>query len=792
MKKIEFNEQWEYGYLDQKNGKAISLPHDAMIYEKRTDNSGGGEHIGWFEGHDYWYEKQFFADETLLNKTVIVEFEGIYHNAEIYCNDEKLIYWPYGYSSIFVDLTGKINPGDNRIKVIARNKQQPNSRWYTGSGIYRPVWMYILPQKHIEHNTIRIETTDYTKGEILISLKTNAPGQIQVEVMDDDTVVISDSVHTEGSLSIVRNIPNTKLWSPDTPNLYTCKVSFLDDEHVVRFGIRSIQCDAQGGFRINGDRVIMRGACVHHDNGLLGACAYEFAERRKVRLIKDAGFNAIRSAHNPCSKAMLDACDEMGILMIDELSDCWYIHKTKYDYACHFAQWWRRDINAMVNKDVNHPSIVMYSIGNEVSETSQKEGIALTRQMTEYLYDLDQSRPVTCGVNIFFNYLFSLGLGVYTDKKADRAAKMNTKPGKKKKPAVGSEYFNKIAGLLGDKTMKIGATLRGSDRKTKDAFSELDVAGYNYGILRYKNDLKRYPNRVILGTETFCKDTYAFWKIAEKNSALIGDFVWSGIDYLGELGLGAQEYSNYADDFTHGVGWISSGCGRLDLTGKELSEADYMKVAYGIDPIHIAVKPADHFGEAHSSSAWRMTNARSSWSWNGCEGKTTQIEVYADAHTVALYLNGKLIKQKPAGKNARTYFKIKYYPGTIKAVAYDIENNEIASSSLTSAGDDTILGMKPEMTKIHENDLAYIRFQYTDKNGILKPLARGRITLEITGGELLAFGHACPYNKDGYHHDFSETYFGEAMAIIKPKAKVINIAAASRFGKCSSSIEVCS
>ena len=343
------------------------------------------------------------------------------HNAEIYLNDEKLVFWPYGYSSIFVDLTGKIKAGDNLVKVIARNAQQPNSRWYTGSGIYRPVWMYILPQKHIELNTIRIETIDYTKGEILVSFQTNVPGAVQIEIIDQDTVVISDSGTTEGAFSIISKIPNAKLWSPDAPNLYTCKISFYDDEHTVRFGIRSIQCDAHGGFRINGDRVIMRGACVHHDNGLLGACAYAFAERRKVQLIKNAGFNAIRSAHNPCSKTMLDACDELGVLMIDELSDCWYIHKTKYDYASHYAQWWKKDISLMVDKDVNHPSVVMYSIGNEVSETSQKKGIELTQEMTEYLYDLDRNRPVTCGINIFFNYLFSLGFGVYTDKKADKA-----------------------------------------------------------------------------------------------------------------------------------------------------------------------------------------------------------------------------------------------------------------------------------------------------------------------------------------------------------------------------------
>ena len=293
-----------------------------------------------------------------------------------------------------------------------------------------------------------------------------------------------------------------------------------------------------------------------------------------MRILMENGYNALRSAHNPCSKALLDSCDRLGMLVMDEYVDAWYIHKTDFDYVHYFEKWWREDLKDMVSKDYNHPSVIMYSTGNEVSETAQKKGIRLTKEMTEYLHTLDD-RPVTCGINIFFNFLSSVGFGVYNDKKAKKEVE---KAGKRK--AVGSEFFNNLAGLLGDNTMKLGATLHGCDVRTRDAYAGMDIAGYNYGILRYRHDLKKYPQRLILGSETFCKDAYTFWELAKKHRRIIGDFVWAGMDYLGEVGIGAWEYRDYAPDFSHGPGWISAGSGRIDLTGKPLAEAAYTRVAF--------------------------------------------------------------------------------------------------------------------------------------------------------------------------------------------------------------------
>ena len=251
-----------------------------------------------------------------------------------------------------------------------------------------------------------------------------------------------------------------------------------------------------------------------------------------------------------------------------------------------------------------------------MSETAQKKGIALCGKLTDRFHELDATRPVTCGINIFFNFLSSMGFGVYSDKKADQAVK-----NAKKKKAVGSEFFNKLSGIMGADFMKFGATLYPCDLKTRDAFANMDIAGYNYGINRYEHDLKKYPTRMILGSETFCSDAYRFYELAKKHPRIIGDFVWAGMDYLGEAGIGSCEYKEYAPRFDGGLGWVSAGSGRLDLTGKPLAEMAYTRVAFGLQDIAIGVVPVNNTNSPHSPSAWKMTNAIESWSWNGCDGK---------------------------------------------------------------------------------------------------------------------------------------------------------------------------
>lgn len=766
-----FNIGWRFSRLgEEERAVPITLPHDAMLAEPRTAEAAGGTNTGWFEGRDYVYEKTFSAPAEWAEKTLLLEFEGVYHNAEVWLNGEQLAFHAYGYTGFYVPLAGKVRPGgENVLRVVARNADQPNSRWYSGAGIYRPVWLHVLPEAHILPEGVKVKTLDHRAPAVGVSAATSCPGTVRVEILDGGAVLAAAELPTEGRAHTDIPLPGAELWSPDTPRLYTCRVTFGEDVREVPFGVRTVTCDPKNGFCINGERVILRGACIHHDNGLLGAVAHPFAEERKIRLLKEAGYNAIRSAHNPCSKALLDACDALGMLVMDEYADMWYTHKTVHDYAAELPQRWREDLGDMVDKDYNHPSVVMYSIGNEVSETAQPRGIALCGEMTEFLHTLDD-RPVTCGINIFFNFLSSMGFGVYSDKKAakDAAQAQKRKGAPAKKKAVGSEFFNNLAGLFGSGFMKFGATLHGSDVKTRDAFAKLDAAGYNYGEKRYEKDLKKYPHRVIVGSETFCADALRFWDLAKEHPALIGDFVWTGIDYLGEVGLGAMEYKDYAPDFGHGPGWIAAGVGVLDLTGASTGQTAYTQVAFELSPIRMAVVPADHAFEPHSPSAWRMTNAQETWAWNGCEGRETRVEIYARGAEAALFLNGKQMGRRRPDRDGKCAFRVTWAPGELTAVSYGADGKELARTSLHSAGEETVLALLPEQERVKPEDLCYIRLRYADGTGMRKPLARGEIKVRVQGGTLLALGSACPYNEGGYLADETDTYYGEALAIVRP------------------------
>ena len=768
MQSILFHDHWYVRHTDENGpGKPVPLPHDAMLSEPRTADAGGGLNISWFEGRDYVYTRHFSVSKKDLMMHNVLEFEGVYRKAEVWINGKKTAFRPYGYTNFYVELDDCLREGDNTVEVIARNGDQPNSRWYSGSGIYRPVKWWRSPKKHIELNGVRIRTLRVNPAVIEISVRTSEPGPVTVQILDGETVTTEASF--EGSTQIT--ISDAKLWSVDTPSLYTAKVRFGEDTAVETFGIRTLQW-GKDGFLVNGERVILRGACVHHDNGLLGAVCHPDAVERKLRILKENGYNAIRSAHNPCSKAALEVCDRIGLMVMDEYIDQWYIHKTQHDYVEYFDQFRHQDLADMVDKDYNHPCVIMYSTGNEVAETAQPKGIALTEEMTEELHRLDATRPVTCGINIFFNFLNSIGMGQYSDEKAakeaQRAANAKASGKKKKESATGSKFFNDMAGLLGADFMKLGATLHGSDVTTRQAYARMDIAGYNYGEKRYRRDLKKYPDRLILGSETFCSDAYRFWELAKENPRLLGDFVWSGIDYLGEDGIGAWEYKEYAPEFEHNVGWISAGAGRIDLTGKPLGEALYTRVAFEQDSgPFLAVRPICHAGRSHSPSAWKMTNAMPTWSFRGWEGKQAHVEVYARADSVELLLNGASLGRKQVKNNCVFTFQVPYANGKLEAVAYDAPGHETGRSTLETAGEETILRAVPEETMVRAGHLSFIRLQYTDSNGIVKPCERGVLDVKVEGGRLVGLGSACPYYERSYLDSTCDTYYGEALAIVE-------------------------
>lgn len=768
MKSISFNLGWYVRHVEDSGlGTPVTLPHDAMLSEPRTALAEGGLNVSWFEGRDYVYTKKWDVTQEQLAQHNVLEFEGVYRKAEVFVNGKKAAFRPYGYTNFYVELDGLLRAGENTVEVIARNADQPNSRWYSGAGIYRPVKLWSSPKKYIPLNGVKIRTVSVSPAVIAVTVKTSVPGDVQVEILDGGRVAASAT----GSGSFQLEIPNGKLWSVEHPNLYTARVTFGEDVDEETFGIRSLTW-GNDGMKINGERIILRGACIHHDNGLLGAACHPDALERRLRILKENGYNAIRSAHNPCSKAALEICDRMGMLVMDEYIDHWYIHKTKYDYVEFFDQFWKQDMTDMVDKDYNHPCVILYSTGNEVAETAQPRGIALAGEMTQLLHSLDSTRPVTCGINIFFNFLNSIGFGQYSDEKAEkeaaRAAKAKAAGKKAKEKSTGSKFFNDMAGIMGADFMKLGATLHGSDVTTRKAFANMDIAGYNYGEKRYKKDLKKYPDRLILGSETFCSDAYRFWELAKDNPRLIGDFVWSGFDYLGEAMVGSWEFAEYAKNFDAGLGWMTAGSGRIDLTGKPLGEALYTRVAFEqAQGPFLAVRPLCHDSKRHSPSAWKMTNAMPSWSWQGCEGKKAHVEVYARAAQVELLLNGKSVGKQSMKNNCLFTFHVPYENGTLEAVAYDASGKEMGRCALKTAEAETVLQAVPEETQVKPGHLCFIRLQYADAQGIVKPAERGLLDVTVEGGKLVGLGSACPYYELDYRGSKADTYYGEALAIVE-------------------------
>ena len=506
MKKLDFNSGWTFRKAEEPPAaRAVTLPHDAMIHEGRSAAAPGGSDNAFFPGGTYIYEKTFEAPDAAHCEVL---FEGVYRNATVALNGETLATHAYGYTPFAVTLDGKLHPGANTLTVTADNADAPSGRWYTGSGIYRPVWMYTGGKGYIRREGIRVTTLSVNPAQVQVEVDASG-GLPAVELLDPSGRVVASGSGADLTLTV----PDARLWSEDSPSLYTCRVTLTEggellDEAAVSFGIRRIQWNARQGLLVNGRSVKLRGACVHHDNGVVGACAFPESEERRVRKLKQAGFNAIRSAHNPCSAAMLDACDRYGVYVIDEAWDMWYNHKTRYDYADNWEANWQQDLTAMARRDYNHPSVIAYSIGNEVSEPAEAKGVALAHQMVELLHGLDKGRPVTAGINLMIIDRASRGQGIYANDGSGVQAQKKKKPKdgqQEEKVQNASLMFNIMASLIGS-GMNKAANSKHADAVTAPVLDALDLAGYNYASGRYEKDGKLHPDRVIYGSETFPQD----------------------------------------------------------------------------------------------------------------------------------------------------------------------------------------------------------------------------------------------------------------------------------------------
>ena len=480
-----------------------------------------------------------------------------------------------------------------------------------------------------------------------------------------------------------------------------------------------------------------------------------------MRILKEAGFNALRAAHNPASRALLDACDKYGMYLMDETFDMWYNRKNKYDYGCDFAENWQQDTRAMVERDYNHPSVILYSIGNEVAEPFEQKGVDTGRAQIDLIHSLDKSRPVTCGVNLMIIGRAAKGNGIYKD------GEMNTASSGKKQKEGGnaSLAFNIMASFIGTGMNKGGNSKR-VDELTSPFLDSLDIAGYNYASGRYPLEGRAHPERIVFGSETFPQDIYKNWKMVEQYPYLIGDFMWAAWDYLGESGIGAWSYTG-GMPFNRPYPWLLSGAGVVDILGVPDVSCRYAQVVWGLctKPV-IGVRPVNHPGVRPSKSVWRATNAIESWSWQGCEGNKAQIEVYAQAYSVELYLNGKSLGKKCL-KEYKAMFGTRYQPGTLTAVAYDARGNVVSRSELRSAAGEVCVAVRPEKESVCPGEILYVPVVLADKQGVTESNADRTLTVRVKGGELLAFGSANPCVEERYDAGRFTTYQGRALAVVR-------------------------
>lgn len=558
-------------------------------------------------------------------------------------------------------------------------------------------------------------------------------------------------------------IPNAKLWSDETPNLYTARIHAIQDyrdETEVIFGIRQITWSSKGLF-VNGQNTLLRGGCIHHDNGILGSACYAQSEDRKVRILKQEGFNAIRCAHNPASTALLNACDRYGMYVMDETFDMWYNRKNKFDYGCDFENCWEQDVTSMVERDYNHPSVILYSIGNEVSEPVEQKGLETGKRLIDLCHRLDSSRPVTCGANLMIMSRDAKGNGIYKDGEQAQGAAS----GKEKKEGHNTSlFFNMMTSLVGT-NMNRGGNSKKVDALTTPFLDSLDIAGYNYASGRYPLEGKAHPNRVVVGSETFPQDIYKNWQMVKRYPWLVGDFMWTAWDYLGEVGIGAWSYTG-GQPFHRPYPWLLAGTGVIDILGVPDGSCKYAATVWGFNknPV-IAVRPVNHPGVRASKSVWRGTNAILSWSWQGCVGNAAQIEVYADAAEVELLLKGHSLGKKKI-KNCMAMFETRYIPGTLTAIAFDENGNETGRSKLRSAKK-AHTKIRPEKSCVQPGEIVYIPVTIEDDAGIVESNADRQLTVTVQGGELLGFGSANPCTEERYGTGTFTSYQGHALAVVR-------------------------
>ena len=769
MKKLDFNRGWTVEKAGSTLVKTVDLPHDAMLFEERSKEAKTAGASAYFEPGKYIYRKVFAMEEAWQGQKVVLECEGVYQNATVTLNGKLLAERPYGYTDFYVDLTEDLQQ-ENELVIVADNAEAPNSRWYSGSGIYRPVWLHVGGPVCIAPQGICVKVQDASTVQVAVRLTGAAEEAVVKTQIFDGTTLVAEGVGNPVTLTV----PEAKPWSEETPNLYRLLVTVEKDGAAAdcdetSFGFRTLTWDGTG-LKVNGKEVLLRGACIHHDNGILGACAFADAEERRVRIMKEAGFNAIRSAHNPMSKAMLDACDRLGMYVMDETFDMWLIHKNPFDYGKEkFTAWWQKDTQAMIEKDYNHPSVILYSIGNEISDLGLEEGQKLCKEMADFVRSVDPSRAVTLGINLMLATMVAKGKGLYGNGKEGEEEKKTGSQSMDSLPT--SSFFNMLMNKMGG-LMELAAKGKGADKIVEKVGDSLDMPGYNYAAPRYAKEAKTWPQRPFVGSETLPKALYKNWQLVKKIPQLTGDFMWTGWDYLGESGIGTVQYKDKKTkkDVEEGL-IISGGPGVIDICGKMRPEVGWNRIIWGLEKLPvIGVDPLDHADDFAAVSMWRGTDAVESWSWPGCEGKKTNVVVYSGAAQVELLVGNKSYGKKKVHE-AQAHFKnVVYVPGKITAIAYDAKGKRAGASTLVTAEGGTKLSVTPDKTVLRANgqDLCFLDLRLTDAQGTVVSSDDRKLTITVEGaGTLQGFGSARPHMAETFVDTAHTTYRGYALAAIR-------------------------
>ena len=794
----KWNDNWKF-WVDKDSfalvwdipeiARDITLPHDAMIEKPAHADSLNGGNTGFRDGDIYTYVKMLHAPEEYKEKTVTLKFEGVYMNAFVYVNGQLAAKSPFGYTTFYAPLNDFLKYGeDNEIRVQVRAGAMTNSRWYSGAGIYRDVYLLESGLTHIVPEGVQVKTENaddaYATLRVATELenKTAVPQDLVIEtvIKDNEENVVAKEC-TSATIFAGENrtlkqrilVENPKLWSAENPKLYTFETKVYEnteakellDEAVDTFGIRTLAVDAKRGFRVNGKTVNLRGGCIHHDSGLLGAATYEDAQYRQILKMKEAGFNAIRMSHHPMAPAMLRACDEIGMYVMDETFDMWNRLKSNYDYGLYFQEWWEKDVTAMVRKDYNHPSVVLYSVGNEIPEIGTDKGAQICQEISDKIRSLDDTRYTLASINGVF------AAGDAVDQiVADVAANLSAE--------------GKIDGNVNDFMSLLDAHMDeivvhdAISKRLEKACAGIDVAGYNYMTARYEKDGETYPNRVIVGSETYPPEIARNWDLVERLPHVIGDFTWTGWDYIGEAGVGIPAYKWGEGGFGAGFPAQLAYPGDFDITGFRRPASYYREAVFGLSKKpYITVQNPTHYGEFLIKTPWVISDSTANWNWNGMEGKPAIVEVYAQGDEVELFLNETSLGKKPAGKEVgfRTLFETTYEPGILTAISYE-NGHEIGRNELVTAGRERTLCVEKEEyvgLKNAKQELVYVQVEMRDQNGVLVADDNQKITLSVDGEvEVLGFGSGNPKPNYNFNEGVTELFGGRAQIIVKkPEGK---------------------